>query len=174
MFMKYTYLLLVFSLTSLALAHEDAHTNMPKKTYFPVLFRDEFNEFFELAAGYIDILGGLILVLAAARSIFHGIQKKVYRLIGKKGGMSMDENRVQLGNTIAFSLELLITSDVIETLTKNTHDISMEMLYKIGLIVIIRTVLSYFLGKELEEIEHHMDHHAHAHAPENEEKKKSH
>lgn len=154
------FLLSVLSISSA----ESSHTKHAHKV--PVLFAAEFAEFFEVSAGYINIIGGLILVYAAGRAIFHVTINSLLHLFGAKEFMSMDENRISLGNTIAFSLELLITSDVIETLTKATEEISMEVLYKIGLIVIIRTVLSYFLGKELEELEHHKHEH--------EEKKKQH
>jgi uncharacterized membrane protein len=51
-------------------------------------------------------------------------------------------------------LELLVAADVIDTLTKPVHLYKLETLYKIGIVVLIRTALSYFLNKEIEELEH--------------------
>merc|ERR1719409_1888857 len=67
-----------------------------------------------------------------------------------------NRNRLELGRMIAYSLEFLIAADVIETLLKPMHDVTMEDLYKLGLVACIRTLLAYFLGKEIEEIEHHV------------------
>jgi len=49
--------------------------------------------------------------------------------------------------------ELLVSADVIDTLTKPASSYTQESLIKIAFVVAIRTVLSYFLGKELEELE---------------------
>ena len=46
-----------------------------------------------------------------------------------------------------------MAADVIDTLTKPAHEYTIESLYKIGLVVVIRTVLSYFLEKEVEGLE---------------------
>lgn len=77
--------------------------------------------------------------------------------------VSFDRIRLELGRMIAYSLEFLIAADVIETLLKPMHDVTMEDLYKLGLVACIRTLLAYFLGKEIEEIEHHV-HEEHGHA----------
>ena len=42
------------------------------------------------------------------------------------------------------------------------HDVTIQDLSKLGMVACIRTLLAYFLGKELEEIEHHM-HAEHTH-----------
>jgi uncharacterized membrane protein len=42
---------------------------------------------------------------------------------------------------------------VIDTLTQPVSSYTQESLIKIAFVVAIRTVLSYFLGKELEELE---------------------
>jgi uncharacterized membrane protein len=39
-------------------------------------------------------------------------------------------------------------------LTKSAHSYHIETLYKIMAIVVIRTTLAYFLGKEVVELEH--------------------
>lgn len=49
-------------------------------------------------------------------------------------------------------MEILLIGDVLETLTQSTQDYSFDSLYKLALVGAIRTVLSYFLGLETEEI----------------------
>lgn len=55
----------------------------------------------------------------------------------------------QLGSYILLSLEILIAADIIETIVKPTF----EDIILLAAIVIIRTVISYFLNKEIRESE---------------------
>ncbi len=54
--------------------------------------------------------------------------------------------KIYLGSYILLSLEILIASDIIETIMNPSID---DMLI-LGGIVVIRTAISYFLGKEIE------------------------
>ncbi len=55
--------------------------------------------------------------------------------------------RLHLGTYIILALELMIIADVIETIFSQTY----THLIRLSAIVIIRTVLSYFLGREISE-----------------------
>jgi hypothetical protein len=117
---------------------------------------------FELSAEVINGIGGLILVGVTLISIIHTLQYFLNELIGSdtqkfwigKGFCTLDNIRLKLGTGITFALELLVSADVIDTLTKPAHLYRFETLFKIGFVVAIRTALSYFLGKEIEELEH--------------------
>ena len=61
---------------------------------------------------------------------------------------------VQIISYSLLALNLLVASDVIETLVKPSHEQHMDALYKLGIVVGMRTVLAYFLGKEAEEVQH--------------------
>ena len=121
------------------------------------------NHFFEQSANIINATGGLLLVFASLIAIINtlhltlntalGNQSASKLLIGKQES-SIAGIRLHLGTMIIFSLELLVAADVIDTLTKSVHEYKLETLYKIGIVVAVRTVLSYFLGKEIEELEH--------------------
>lgn len=54
--------------------------------------------------------------------------------------------KIYLGSYILLSLEVLIASDIIETIMNPSLD---DILVLAG-IVVIRTIISYFLGKEIE------------------------
>ncbi|MEO1326220.1 MAG: DUF1622 domain-containing protein [Pseudomonadota bacterium] len=56
--------------------------------------------------------------------------------------------RCQLGTYIVFALELMIVSDLLHSVI--TREI--EDLYFLGGIVVLRTTISYFLNKEIQEI----------------------
>jgi len=131
---------------------------------------------FEISAELINAVGGLILLSVTLMSIVHTLQYFIYdnilsnSLIQKivnykeennapklwigKGKCTIDNIRLRLGSGITFALELLVAADVIDTLTKPAHLYQMETLQKILLVVVIRTALSYFLNKEIEELQH--------------------
>jgi uncharacterized membrane protein len=117
-------------------------------------------EFFEITAKFINGAGGFFLLTAAVIAVIDFINLSVMSAYGKKPNLmfsqkesSLDQIRYNLGTMLCFGLELLVAADVIETLTKPAQGYKIETLYKIGAVVVIRTILAYFLGKELEEIE---------------------
>lgn len=71
---------------------------------------------------------------------------------------SLDSIRLSLGSIISFALELLVAADIIDTLTKPVHEYNLITLFKVAIVVIIRTVLSYFLDHELDELEKKVHH----------------
>lgn len=68
---------------------------------------------------------------------------------GTQEDISFKNNKIKiyLGSYILLSLEVLISSDIIETILNP----SIEDIVILGGIVVIRTAISYFLGKEIEE-----------------------
>jgi uncharacterized membrane protein len=59
--------------------------------------------------------------------------------------------RCSLGTYLVFALELMIVSDLIHSVVSRT----LEDLYFLGAIVVVRTVISYFLNKEIESLQEH-------------------
>lgn len=100
---------------------------------------------FEHSGSVINCAGGIILVLSCFSALINVVRIKTGR-----GIVTLDEVRLELGESIIFALEVLVAADVIDTLTKSAHSYAIEHLYKIALIVLIRTVLAYFLDKELD------------------------
>ncbi len=59
--------------------------------------------------------------------------------------------RCSLGTYLVFALELMIVSDLIHSVVSRT----LEDLYFVGAIVVLRTVIGYFLNKEIEALQEH-------------------
>ncbi len=57
--------------------------------------------------------------------------------------------RCYLGTYLLLGLEIMIVADIIKTVLNQTRE---ELIF-LGGIVVIRTILSYFLNKEIEQIE---------------------
>jgi uncharacterized membrane protein len=58
-----------------------------------------------------------------------------------------------LGAYVLFSLEVLIAADIVESIIKPTF----EDIGKLAALVVIRTVISYFLGKEIDQKQKRID-----------------
>ena len=102
----------------------------------------------EMIAVAIDMVGIAILVYAALRFVVHFLGFEIKRLRGLECVEAIRDMRLRLGSYILLSLEFIIISDVILTaISRNVDD-----LLALGLLVLIRVVLSFFLGRELNEV----------------------
>jgi uncharacterized membrane protein len=89
----------------------------------------------------VEILAAIIIGLAVIKTMY------TYLAILKKTGLKItrEEIRVQFGGSVAVSLELLLGADVLATaVAPSWNDIG-----KLAAIAVIRTLLNYFLEKEL-------------------------
>jgi len=99
----------------------------------------------------VGIIGGLIIIFGVLHAFllvmgywFGGKKKK-----HKDEYLSLDVIRLDLGRYIILGLEFFIAKDIIETLiVPSWGEIGM-----LTVVVILRTVLSYFLTRELYQIE---------------------
>jgi uncharacterized membrane protein len=118
----------------------------------------------EIICCYISFLGALILCIGVGVSIFN-LGNAIINLIGgykiRMIGLTQVEClqkasfhgvRLQLGGFTALGLEILVVSDVLETLTKKLEDQSYENLGKLCAVAAFRTALSFFLGREIKEV----------------------
>jgi len=102
----------------------------------------------EMIAFAIDLAAIAILVLAALKFIAHFVGFEIKRLHGLECVEGIRNLRLQLGSYILLSLEFVIISDIIQSaITRSLDD-----LLTLGLLVIIRIALSFFLGRELSEV----------------------
>lgn len=65
----------------------------------------------------------------------------------------MGEIRLNLGHYLVLALEFLVAKDILESI----FDPSLITLFELLLIVIIRSVLTYFLNKELKEVKEEIE-----------------
>lgn len=94
----------------------------------------------------ISLIGVAVIVVGALKSAL----LCVTTFIKNKANISshLDVIRYELGLSIILGLEFMVGADIIESVIEPTY-YSIGLL---GLLVIIRTVLSYFLNKELESL----------------------
>jgi uncharacterized membrane protein len=93
----------------------------------------------------IDLIGVGIICFGVLRAIIY----YCLELLGQMPHITVDTVRLNLGRSIVLAVEFLLASDIIKTIiTPDYYEIGM-----LGALVIIRTVLTYFLNQELSQLE---------------------
>jgi uncharacterized membrane protein len=127
---------------------------------------------FEQALQYMNSFGSIVLLFGVVISFINFFLLLVQYMTGysfyivfaitqkQRSVLTLDRIKLELARMIGFSLLLLVAADVLETLLKPGHAYEMDELYKMISIGGIRTTLAYFLGKETEEILHHIAAHS--------------
>lgn len=128
----------------------DGMTGGTSLEHLPFGLGEPLLEGLEGIAVCIDLIGVFLILFGFFVSLF--------RLVaGLRHGIGLTRNlgnlnsaRSILGVYILTGLEFMIASDIIHTvITREFTD-----LIFVGLLVLIRTAISFFLGKEIQEIEH--------------------
>lgn len=104
--------------------------------------------FFELVVVVLNIFSILILILGAVIAGIHFLKNEYSG--GDRLIVVQEINSIKrvLGSYILLSLEILIAADIIESIIKPTF----EDLFTLATLVIIRTFISYFLNREIQEM----------------------
>lgn len=101
----------------------------------------------EWVSAGIDLFAVLLLVIGALRFVL-GVARAEVAGDAQRRVIGMNRERMELGRYILAALELLIVSDIIHTaLTLAVAD-----LVFLGLLVVIRSLISWFLDRELGEL----------------------
>ncbi|EDQ05343.1 hypothetical protein DSM14862_01157 [Sulfitobacter indolifex] len=104
-------------------------------------------EIFEVLAAVIDIAAIILLLIGAGRFVTGVIVAEVAKR-GAERVSRTNRERIELGRYILAGLELFIVSDVIHT----ALSLRFADLVFLLLLVIIRSITSYFLDRELEQL----------------------
>ncbi|TYB32092.1 MAG: DUF1622 domain-containing protein [Candidatus Mcinerneyibacterium aminivorans] len=94
----------------------------------------------------IAVIGVFIFIIGALITLSRFIKFEISRLKGESMFLMRDRLRYVFGSYLLLGLEFLIVADIIKTLIH----ISLEDMAILGAIVLIRTVITYFLDRERE------------------------
>ncbi len=106
--------------------------------------------------GIIELIAIAILMLGAARFLYWMVRGE---LASKSGGHRLDRQnlaRLELGRYILAGLELLIVADIIRT----AMSFELQSIIFLGGLVLIRSAISWFLDREIANIENKREHDA--------------
>lgn len=107
---------------------------------------DAFHNLVNIVSFALNITGALIIIWGTLISLFEFLKKEILK---REECIRLNEAiRIKLGSYLVLALEFFIAGDIVKTIITPTW----QSLGILGAIVIIRTVLSYFLTKDLKKI----------------------
>ncbi len=108
----------------------------------------DWAQVFDLAISGFEIAGTAVLVIGSiAAGIIYIRSWLLERSVPRSERHAYSELRQNLGRTILLGLELLVTADIIRSIAIQT---SLQSVAALGLLVVIRTFLSWSLEVEIE------------------------
>jgi uncharacterized membrane protein len=108
----------------------------------------EINEILEWLAVAVDLTGATIMVWAFVEAVVGLVRGSIRADDARSRIRNMQVVRCGLGVKLVFALELMIISDLFVTIISR----SIDDLILVGGLVVIRTVIGYFLNKEIQEV----------------------
>lgn len=106
-----------------------------------------FDEILEAVTTGVALLSVFVLMWGICICAYRFFKIQFTKGVSRDGLLALTESKNALGVYILLSLEILIAADIIESIVKPTF----EDIFRVGCIVAIRTVISYFLNKEIHE-----------------------
>ena len=106
----------------------------------------------EWVSSGIDIASIAIMLVGSLRFIVGFVQAEAAGVAAERLER-IDRHRMELGRYILSALELLIVSDIIHT----ALSLALADLLFLGLLVLIRSMISFFLNREIREIRGEID-----------------
>jgi uncharacterized membrane protein len=104
----------------------------------------------------IDVMTVVVILYWFIFAIFLFVKMHINNLFGEKhAAVDLSVIRVKLWSYLLLALELFIASDIILTI----WDPSFQHLVQLGVIVVIRIVISHFLQQEMHELTEDGVHH---------------
>lgn len=97
----------------------------------------------------IDVFGVSLLLIGAFKFAANAVRIELDKVRGLACVKRIRANRMELGGYMLAALEFLIISDILHSVLSR----KLEDLYFLAVLVVIRTAISYFLGRELKEME---------------------
>ena len=107
------------------------------------------NSFLNTLATIISVTSLLIVTYGALVGILSFLRNETGRLTGRFSTTNIRRLRATFGTYLLLGLEFLIASDILKTVLEPT----LNELAILGGIVVLRTILSVFLNKEIKELE---------------------
>ena len=105
--------------------------------------------FLDLLAVVISVTSLLIVTYGALIGIISFLKNEIRRFTGGYSITKIRKLRATFGTYLLLGLEFLIASDILKTVLEPT----LNELALLGGIVVLRTILSVFLNKEIKELE---------------------
>lgn len=124
--------------------------NFPEHEFVPSIKNKLiFTHFLNILATVISVVSLLIVTYGALVAFISFLGNELKRFTGQYSTVNIRRLRAELGTYLLLGLELLIASDILKTVLEP----SLDELAILGGIVVLRTILSVFLNKEIKELD---------------------
>lgn len=107
---------------------------------------DAFHNIINAISFSLNVVGALITIWGIIISFFGFLKKEIF--VREESIQLNEAIRIKLGSYLVLALEFFIAGDIVKTIITPTW----QSLGILGAIVVIRTILSYFLTKDLKKI----------------------
>ncbi len=109
---------------------------------------EQLTHWLEEIARYIDLIGIAIVLYGFVRATFGFVRQELGRFGAQHSMLGCHKIRLELGTYILIAIEFMIASDIIHTvLSRELIDLAF-----VSALIVIRTAISFFLGRELAEL----------------------
>ena len=103
-------------------------------------------EWLKVIVGYLAAGAEIAAAVVIGGAIVRGILSYIRQLFSRRQQVDATEViRLQLGRVLALGLEFTVASDILRTAVAPTH----QDILNLGAIVLLRTLLNYFLEREI-------------------------
>ena len=109
---------------------------------------ESLKEVLVLIARFIDLTGVTILILGFIKMLIKYVRSELTKGLLHTPIFLLQKIRCDIGIYILLALDFLIASDIIGTV----KEVSQQELIELSIMILLRTVIGYFLGKEVKEI----------------------
>lgn len=101
---------------------------------------------FNFIANAISIAGSAIIIWGVIRTLFLFLSMECNKLLNKQISHNDEKIRFGFGSYLLLGLDFMLAADMIHTI----HNPVLNELYILAIIVAIRSVISFFLHKEID------------------------
>jgi len=109
---------------------------------------ENIKSFLAQTAEIIEIIGVSILLFGFAKILFKYIVNEFKNILNTRIRV-LQRIRCEIGIYILLTLDFLIASDIIQTIS----ELNQAQLIELSVMVVLRIVIGYFLGKEVDDLE---------------------
>jgi len=100
---------------------------------------------FNYIAQSVSIAGSIIIIWGVMITIFKVLALERRRIVNIKSDISSEKIRHQFSSYLLLGLDFMLAADIIHTI----HNPVLNELYILAMIVGIRSIISFFLNKEM-------------------------
>jgi len=98
---------------------------------------------------FFDAAGIFLIILGGALAVIEWVQVQIVHLRNRERQKSeVQDLRIHFAQKMVLGLEFFLAGDIIRLIATPTNDV----LIQIGAIIVIRTILAYFLSREIREL----------------------